>query len=337
MRSDTLAFAVAVLAAAAAGSVATAQTLIVGNKAADTAGFVDLRAGEMVTTRPTGGGPHEVAISPDGRTAAVVAYGGQGAPGRTVHLYEAATAAPIKTIDLGEHTRPHGIAWLPGGRRFVATTEGSGHLVIVDAEAGEVIGAIATGEPGSHMVALAPDGGRAYVANLGSASFSVIDLADRRRLATVPAEEGSEGIAVTPDGAEIWVSNREADSVLVFDAETLARKTEIATGSFPIRVAISPDGTHAVVSNAREGSLTVIDVRSKEVIRTVALEASDGGNGVPVTVLFHPDGDRLFAALTRAAEIAIVDTGDWRQTGRIAAGEGSDGLGYSPLRLQPSD
>ena len=314
-------------------ATAGAQTLVIGNKEANTVGFVDLAAGEMVLTRETGRGPHEVAISPNGATAAIVAYGTGPAPGHTLELFDTAAATSLKTIDLAPHTRPHGIAWLPDGRHLVVTTEGSGQLTLVDTEAGEVVDTVATGEPGSHLLALGPEAKRVYVSNLGSASFTVIDLESRRRVETLPAGDGSEGIAVTPDGREIWVTNRAADTVMVFDAESYERKAVVEAGRMPIRVAISPDGAIAAVSNARESSLTVIDAESKEVRETVALEPSGGGQGAPVTLLFHPDGSRLFVALTRAAEIAVVETSSWQQMDLIAAGAGSDGLGYSPLSM----
>ena len=42
-------------------------TLVVLNKAARTASLIDLATKKSVATIPTGDGPHEVAVSPDGR------------------------------------------------------------------------------------------------------------------------------------------------------------------------------------------------------------------------------------------------------------------------------
>jgi len=327
-------FLAMLLLAGAAAPEALAQTLVIGNKVADSVGFADLDRNRMLVTRPTGQGPHEVAISPDGETAAVVAYG-RDSDGHTVSLFDVASATPLKVIDLGRHTRPHGIAWLPDGRHMAITTEGSGHLVLVDADAGAVVAAIETGAAGSHMLALSPDADRAYVANLRDSSFSVIDIEARRLLRVVDAGEGSEGIAVTPDGREIWVSNRAENSVFVYDSRDFSRKAEIVTGEVPIRVAISPDGRHAVTSNAREGTLSVIDTARKSVVRTVILETAGEGQTFPVTLLFRPGGAALFVAMTGPGRIARIDTAGWTQTDEIVAGDGSDGLGYSPLALEP--
>ena len=51
-------------------------TLLVGNKGEDTVSFIDLASGGELARLPTGRMPHEIAISPDGKQAAVVAYGG---------------------------------------------------------------------------------------------------------------------------------------------------------------------------------------------------------------------------------------------------------------------
>ncbi len=50
----------------ASASPAAAGTLVVANKAEATVSLVDVASGEVVATLPTGAGPHEVAVSPDG-------------------------------------------------------------------------------------------------------------------------------------------------------------------------------------------------------------------------------------------------------------------------------
>ena len=54
---------------------AGAETLLVGNKGEDTLSVIALASGEELARLPTGKMPHEIAISPDGKQAAVVAYG----------------------------------------------------------------------------------------------------------------------------------------------------------------------------------------------------------------------------------------------------------------------
>ncbi len=54
-----------------------AQSLVITNKQDATASIISLGDGRTVATLPTGEGPHEVAVSPDGKLAVVTDYGAQ--------------------------------------------------------------------------------------------------------------------------------------------------------------------------------------------------------------------------------------------------------------------
>src|SRR5918994_605036 len=72
-----------------------AGTLLVGNKGENTVSFIDLATGRELGRAPTGPMPHEIAISPDGRQAAVVAYGGS-----TIDIFDVAGRRRLRSIDL---------------------------------------------------------------------------------------------------------------------------------------------------------------------------------------------------------------------------------------------
>ncbi len=308
---------------------AQADTLVVGNKGEDTIGFINLETGEMVLTQRTGQGPHEVAVSPDGALAITGAFNQ-----KSLYLYDVATGAFIREIDLGGRSNPHGIKWFNDNRRVVVTAEGAGDINIVDVIEGTVLMTVLTGQQGSHMVALSPDNNTAYVANTRSNSFTVIDLEAGSIIRIVAAGDGTEGIAVTPDGSEIWVSSRRGDDVMVFDAGTLERTHVIEPGDDVIRVEISPDGTYAVAVLLGEARLALIDTKTKEITGTVALDAG-GGDVNPVSLTFNGAGDRLYVSMTGANKIAVIDTGSWQQIATIEVGENGDGLGWSALTITP--
>jgi hypothetical protein len=67
-------------------------TLIVLNKSDATASLILLETGEVVRTLGTGIGPHEVAVSPDGKLAVVSNYGGRGQPGSSLTVLDASRA-----------------------------------------------------------------------------------------------------------------------------------------------------------------------------------------------------------------------------------------------------
>lgn len=299
---------------------AAAETLIVGNKGEDTVSFIDLATGKERARVATGRLPHEIAVSPDGRQAAVVAYAGT-----TIDVFDVASAAKLRTIDIAPNARPHGLVWLSDGR-IVATAEGSKSIAVV-APGGAVTG-IATDQASSHMVAVSPDRRRAYVANIGSGTVSVIDLAAGRKLRDIATGGKPEGIALTRDGRRLWVGDLAAPRVQAFDTASFARLGEVAIGPVAIRVAASPDGKAIVTSNLASGTLSVIDPRTMRLVRTIAVSgAREAGQ---VTILFSRDGKRLYAAETGRDLVAEVDMASGKVLRRIAVGKNGDGLAIAP-------
>ena len=297
-------------------------TLLVGNKGENTVSFIDLGSGAELGRAQTGRMPHEIAISPDGRQAAVVAYGGQ-----TIDVFDVATRERVRTIDLAPNQGPHGIVWLEDGR-ILATTERSRSLAIVDTRGGDRVTAIATDQQGTHMVAVSPDRSRAYTANIGSGTVSVLDLRAGRKLRDIAAGGQPEGIALSGDGATLWVGDLQGARVQAFDTESFERLAEVRTGEVPIRVAASPDGRWIVTSNLGSGSLTLIDARTRAAAREIVVSGSrEAGQ---VTILFSADGQRLYVAETGRNQVAEVDLASGRVLRRLAAGAQGDGLAIAP-------
>jgi YVTN family beta-propeller protein len=325
----------AALAALLFMSAATvhAGTLIVLNKSDNTVSLLDLDSKKSVATLPTGGGPHEVAVSPDGHTAVVCNYGSQLVPGSTLTVIDVAARKVLRTVDLQQYRRPHGIAWLRGNEVAV-TTEGTKNLLIVDVAAGKVTAAIDTEQNGSHMVALAPAHDRAFVANIGSGSVTVIDLKEKRRIANLQSGAGTEGIAVSPDQREVWATNRGGDSVCVIDVASLKVVATVASKTFPIRAKFTTDGKHVLVSNAQSGDLSVFDAATRRELRRIAMQSDKSAQApVPVGILVVPGLSRAFVANTNADMISVIDLQTWQIVDRLTAGKEPDGLGYSQLNL----
>ncbi|MGD8326979.1 MAG: beta-propeller fold lactonase family protein [Sphingomonadales bacterium] len=303
---------------------ASAQTLIVGNKGEDSVSFIDYANGVELKRLPTGPQPHEIALSPDGETVVVVSYGA-----KQLDVYDVQSQTHLKTIDIAPHSRPHGITYLKDGRHVVATTEGSEDIVIVDVDAAKVVQSIDTKQRGSHMLALTADESRAFVSNLGSGTVSVLDLNTGKKIKDLRSGVGPEGLAISPDGKELWVGNREENTVAIFDTQTLDLLAKTQVGDFPIRIAISPDGKRVVTSNFVSGDLTVLNRQTRQIEKTIKFSGTEPR---PVTILFHPGGKHLFAALTGANQIAEVDLEAAVEVRRFQAGERSDGLGFSLIQ-----
>lgn len=316
-------------------------TVIVLNKNEASAWLIDAATGQVAARLPTGVGPHEVAVSPDGRRAVVTDYGVRGGPGNTLTVIDIPAKRVTATISLGQYQRPHGVAWLPDGKRVAVTSESSQAVVLVDVDAGRVEGAVATGAAGSHMLAVSPDGKRAYTANIPSGTVTALDLATGRAVGTAPAGRGSEGIALSPDGGQVWTGNREDQSVTIIDTRTMAQVATLPSARLPYRVLFTPDGREAVVANAESGHLRVFDVAGRREAAAVLLAYSaaetpgaapaPAGTGAPLGLAVSSDSRWLFASDGENPYVAVVDLPARRVVAYFPTGSGPDGVGYSPL------
>lgn len=338
-------------------TAAAQPTLVVLNKAEATASLLDPTTGKVRATAEVGEGPHEVAVSRDGRTAVVCDYGGR-VPGSTLSVVDVEAGRTVRTIELvapdggdpddghKRYLRPHGIVYLPDGEHVAVTAEAARRLLLVHVPSGEVVAAIPTRQDLSHMVALTPDAKRAFVANIRSGSVSVLDLEKREHLDVVPTGDGAEGIAVHPERGECWVTNRGADTVSIVDTESLEVLDTLETGAFPIRIAFTPDGARALVSNARDGTVTVYDTATREPVAEIRMDAEpledeqrEGrifaefeGTPVPIGILVQPDGRRAYVANTQADVITVLDLGELAVVDRFRAGAEPDGMAWAVPR-----
>ena len=325
-------------------------TLVVLNKAEASASLLDLPSGREIARLPTGEGPHEVTVGPGGRLAVVADFGVRGAPGHTLTVIDLVKQEVVKTIDLGEYHRPHGIQFMRDGKRVVVTAEQEQHTLVVNVSEGSIEKAIKTGQQSSHMVVMGPDQKRAYVANIGSGTVSVLDLDSGVVVETIATGDDAEGIDIAPDGRELWVGNRSADTLSIIDTKTLEVTAQLPCAAFPIRVKFMPGGKHVLVSNASSGDVAVFDAAARKEIKRISMQASAvddtsdrlfqdafGRGPVPVGILVVPGARQAFVANTNADVVTVIDVEHWTVVGRLRAGKEPDGMAYSPLVLRDAE
>jgi YVTN family beta-propeller protein len=307
----------------AAQQPSLAGTILVANQQSASATIVDLAKGTSSHIQ-VGTGPHETAISPDGRWGVVTVYGAQ-TPGNQLAVIDLRTGTVARTIDLGIFTRPHGVMFIPGSpSKVVATSEASRRVVIADIIEGRAESDIATEAGGSHMVGVTADGKRAWTANVQSGSVSEIDLERRAFVRQIPVAPMTEGVAVTPNGREVWVGSNSQGTVSVVDTQRGAVVATIPNLGFPYRIGISPDGTLAAVCDPQGGRVHVVDVASRRVLG--AFE----GLGSPRGVFIGPDSRTGYITLNADQTVAVVDLRDRRILSKFQVQGSPDGVSYSP-------
>jgi YVTN family beta-propeller protein len=334
---STLLFAVStlLLALAALPGALNAQRgdlLVVANKQAATATVLEVVSGRTLATLPTGVGPHEVAVSRDGRWAVVTNYGAQ-TPGSSLILIDLDRRAVTKTIRLGEYQRPHGAAFLPNGHLAV-TVETNRAVLIVDLDRGTVLRALPTGEAGTHMLAVSPDGRTIYTANIGGGSVTALDVTGLAPARTAKVAPRTEGIALSPDGRRLWIGSNQDNTVTVLDAATLTPLDTLPAPGLPYRLALTPDGRRAVVSNPTLNAVRIFDAAGRHETALVQIPAGTAGEGGagPVGFALSPDGRTAFVALQGRNQVGVLDLATGTLTRYMDVGNGPDGIAYAARR-----
>jgi YVTN family beta-propeller protein len=306
-------------------------TVVVVNQRADTVTLVDLAKMEAYRHVAVVGGPHEAAVSPDGRTVVVTNYHSQAkGPQRSLSVIALPSGDTVRTIDLGEYRMPHDVRWVDG-TRVVCTSEANQALLVVNVESGKVERVFETKAQGSHMLALSVDRKRIYCSNMGGGSVSAFDFASGEKLADIPTGRECEGVGVSPDGRWVWAGNRAEDTISVIDTSTLKVVKKITSPGFPYRVQFTPDGKYALVPHATASSLVVCDVAGQKVARSIALGMTKVEAPSTAGVFPHPDNRHAFVTVRNDDSVLVLDLVSGQTLARIAVQSSPDGVCWSPI------
>jgi len=323
---------------------ARAGLLVVANQEGASATIIDAATMKTLATLPVGVGPHEAAVSPDGRWAVVTNYGNKEVLGNTLSVIDlnAPTLSVVRTIDLGEYHRPNGAVFIQDGHKIVVTSETSQRLVVVDFASGKVDTALATNARGSHMVAVRRDGKRAWTANIGDGNVTEFDLDARRTVRSLPAAPMDEGIATTPGGILLWVGSNSEKTVTIIDTEKGEKIGTLTGFGSPYRIGISRTGRVAVVNDPVGNKIWLFEVGSNRELARLDLGKEkgivlkDGGppgeaGAGPEGITFDPIADIAFVTLHGTNQVAAVDLATHKIVGVGSVGAGPGGIAFSPL------
>jgi len=303
-------------------------TLVTTNKGASSASLVDLATGRVVAELPTGTGPHEVAVTRDGRIAIVSDYGAQGPGGNTLTVIDIPGKRVLRTVDLGSYTRPHGIAVLPGDTLLAVTSETTGNVVLVRITDGAVLRAIPTGQNTSHMLAVTGDARTIWTGNIRSNTVSELDVARGTTVRMLPVPPQPEAITVSLSGDEVWVGSNTEGVVSVLRTSDGVVETAARGLGWPYRILITPDQRHALIPDYRGGALRILDRATRAERGRVNL--TGGPQGITVT----PDSRTAFVALSQEDRVAVIDLESMTIAGYVPAGSQPDGVAFSPLEIR---
>jgi DNA-binding beta-propeller fold protein YncE len=316
-----------VLVFAAGAAQAQQARLLVDEKGGYSLAIVDPVSGKVVADVAEGGiTGHEVAGSPDGKLAFVPIYGnsGVGKPGtdgRKIVAIDVAAGKVVGAIDFDHGVRPHCAVFGPDGMLYV-TTELDQSVTVIDPKALKIVGSIPTGQPESHMLAIAHNGRRGYTANVGPGTVSVLDMKARKTLKIIPISGNTQRIAISNDDKWVFTADQTAPRIAVIDTASNTVAKWVKLDGLGYGGAPTTDGRWFLIAVPDENKVDVIDLKTMTLARSV-----DVGKD-PQEVLVRPDGKAAYVSCAGANQVAEIDLAAWKVRRTIGTGLGTDGLGW---------
>lgn len=302
--------------------------LVVANQYEHTLLVVDPDERRELAKIVVGVNGHEVIVSKDGSFAYVPIYGnsGVGRPGTdgsTIDVIDLRERKLAATIVLGKPLRPHCAEIGPDGMLYVSA-ELANALDVIDPSTHKVLAEIPTGQPESHMFVISPDGRRAYTANVGAGTVSVLDLVKRSLITTIPVAKTVQRISLSPDGLRVFTHDQDAPRIAVIDTSSDKITNWIALPNPAYASEPTPDGRWLLALSPGANLLHVVDLQSLKAVRSIEVPKKSS------EILVRPDGQIAYISGTGAGKIAVFNLHSWEMQTPIELTPGVDGLAWVP-------
>ncbi len=177
--------------------------------------------------------------------------GKPGTDGTNIAVIDIAARKIVGNIAFDHGIRPHCPMIGPKDGLLYVTTELDKTITVIDPKTLKIVGTIPTGQPESHMLALSHDGRRAYTANVGPGTVSVIDIAARKVLKVIPISANTQRISISPDDKWVFTADQTKPQMAVIDTTTNTVAKWIPMEGIGYGTAPTPDGRWLLVAITR--------------------------------------------------------------------------------------
>jgi DNA-binding beta-propeller fold protein YncE len=297
---------------------APSSRLLVLLRDAGALAIVDPASQKILGRVPTVKDPHEVTVTPDGRTAYVAS------PSQGIAVIDVVAMKEVRRLDTEPGSAPHDVLFAGGKLYFTA----EGHKVVgrYDPATNKMDWHFGVGQDGTHMLVMSRNMDTLFMPNRGSNSVSMIEglLAGppKWRITAIPVPgKTPEGIDLSPDGREIWTATRGDGGVAVIDVATKKVSQNFNLGMTDAnRLKFTPNGRQVLILDGGTGTLVVLDAASRKEVKRIKVAPGDSGDG---GIYVMPDGSRAYLGLREDHSVVIVDLKTLEVSSRIQMGPGS--------------
>lgn len=273
--------------------------------------------------------PHHIYRSPDGRRLGVGVPGmdlsaghAGGMSGMTGRVLVVDPKTGQTTLNQATPVMNHNAVFSPDGTEiWTSQMADNGTVLVYDATSMVLKKTIAVGmEPAE--VTMAANGQYAFVANGMSNSVTVIKVADKTVVKSIPVGDDPVGAWPGADG-RMYVDNEKGQSISVIDVATLSVVETVKLGFTPGYAAYNAVRNELWVSQAGTGNKVVIFGRMNNAW-TKAGEVTTGLDAHAIT--FTKDGLTAYVTNQGAATVSVIDVKGRAKLTDIVVGKKPNGI-----------
>lgn len=299
-------------------------TVWVANEGGDSLSAIDAAKNKVVTTVNGIPGPHNVQVSPDGRS--VWAVSGHDSLAVIINAKSLALHGTVPTGRMPAH-----IVLTPNGKMGYTTNGADNTVTAFDASTMKPIATIPVGS-GPHGLRPSPDGKWIYLANLGGTTLSVIDTATNAKVADIEVGVKPAQVAFSPDGRFVYASLNGENAVAKIDTTTRKLVGKVKVGVGPIQVFVSPDSKYLLVANQGTATspgktISIVGTSTFKVLRSI--ETGKGAHGIVI----DPSSRHAYVTNIYGNDVAVVDLKEQKVVARVAVGIKPNGISFSPITV----
>jgi YVTN family beta-propeller protein len=186
-------------------------------------------------------------------------------------------------------------------------------------------------------------GPRVFVSNEISGTVSVIDVASRKVVHTIPVGKRPRGIRASSDGSTIFVAlsgspiagpgvdedtlpppERRYDGIGVIDLASGTLKETLPSGTDPEQFAVSRDDKKLFIANEDAGQVSVLDLSARTIVKGIKV------GGEPEGVDLSPDGRFVYVTAEGDNQVTAIDTERLETAAVIKVGPRPRSTGFLP-------
>lgn len=169
----------------------------------------------------------------------------------------------------------HMILAAPDGSRVFTANTGSGSVSILErsgtgnSASDWHVTSVPVGR-GAEGFDVSPDGKELWAANAADSTVSIVDVASKRVVQTLPVQFArANRLAFTPDGGRVLISDLGGRALIVLDAKARKEIARVDVKGGAAGLLVDPAGTRAFLSVGSQNAVAIIDLASLTVARWI--------------------------------------------------------------------